>query len=87
LTKTVVEKMDGVGFWNRGLNHDSVQAPSIAGSAGTLDQTLRLEPRSLEFDDFESIKDFGSVMVTTMTKKSSGGSSVKDKEQLEMDYW
>ncbi|GFG26196.1 hypothetical protein IFM61606_06167 [Aspergillus udagawae] len=87
LTKTVVEKMDGVGFWNRGLNHDSVQAPSIAGSAGTLDQTVRLEPRSLEFDDFESIKDFGSVMVTTMTKKSSGGSSVKDKEQLEMDYW
>ncbi|KAG2006441.1 hypothetical protein GB937_008729 [Aspergillus fischeri] len=87
LTKTVVEKMDGVGFWGHGLDHDSVQAPSVAGSVGTLDQTVRLEPRSLEFDDFESIKEFGSVMVTTLTKKSSGGSSVKDKEQLEIDYW
>jgi hypothetical protein len=87
LTKTVVEKMDGVGFWNHGLDHDSVQAPSIAGSVGSLDQTVRLEPRSLEFDDSESIKEFRSIMVTTMTKKSSCGSSVKDKEQLEIDYW
>jgi hypothetical protein len=87
LTKTVVEKMDGVGFWNHGLDHDSVQAPSIAGSVGSLDQTVRLEPRSLDFDGSESIKEFGSIMVTTMTKESSCGSSVKDKEQLEIDYW
>ncbi|KAF4259946.1 hypothetical protein KXX16_001233 [Aspergillus fumigatus] len=87
LTKTVVEEMDGVGFWGHGLDHDSVQAPSITGSVGTLDQMVRLEPRSLDFDDFESIKKFGSVMATTLTKKSSGGSSAKDKEQLEIDYW
>ncbi|RHZ57805.1 uncharacterized protein CDV56_107287 [Aspergillus thermomutatus] len=96
LTKTVVEKMDGIGFWNHGLIHDTVQTPSVAGSDGTLlglpvalstDQTVQLEPRSLEFDDLESVKDFGSVMVTAMTKKSSAASSVKDKEQLEIDYW
>ncbi|RLM00707.1 hypothetical protein CFD26_107272 [Aspergillus turcosus] len=87
LTKTVVEKMDGVGFWNQGLNHDTVQAPSVSGSVGTLDQTVRLEPRSLEFDDLESIKEFGSVMVTTMTKKSSAASSEQEKEQLELNYW
>jgi hypothetical protein len=87
LTKTVVEKMDGVGFWNHGLNHDTVQASSVSGSVGTLDQTVRLEPRSLEFDDLESIKEFGSVMVTTMTKKSSAASSEQEKEQLELHYW
>lgn len=72
LTQVVVEKLDGVGYWNGRPGPDALQAPTIApnppttapGTCPTPGPEAKGEQKSLDFDQIEtiSISEVGSVV-------------------------
>ncbi|XHG03342.1 hypothetical protein AWENTII_006653 [Aspergillus wentii] len=99
LAKTVVEKIDGIGFRNCGPGEAARMA--AAATAGPVPMTgtlpgnpamsgtgnlVRVEQKCLEFEDLESIKDVGSAIVNTPMVKTPSGSSA-EVEQGDLDFW
>ncbi|KAF7594944.1 hypothetical protein BBP40_007752 [Aspergillus hancockii] len=98
LTKTVVEKMDGIGYWNCGPCVDAARVTAIGSqhapvnpgkpAASSVGPVINAEPKSLNFDELESIKEIGSVIAdASLAKKPNSASSAQIKEQIEREYW
>ncbi|KAH8429885.1 uncharacterized protein LDX57_007557 [Aspergillus melleus] len=102
VAKNIINKMDGVGYWNYNphADTDAVRLPppsslSIppASNALTLaslkNLTVKSDPKSFSFEELESIKDVGSAaMGVALTKKSSPIPSTKAMKQIEeVDFW
>ncbi|THC98518.1 hypothetical protein EYZ11_002026 [Aspergillus tanneri] len=97
LAKMVIEKIDGVGFWNFNPIAEAVRmAPvgSLDAPPGMLSvpatslpvANTKVEPKSFNHDELESIKEVGSATVD-VSKKSSSTPSAKLMEQIEEEYW
>ncbi|KAE8386756.1 hypothetical protein BDV23DRAFT_137912 [Aspergillus alliaceus] len=92
LTKAVVRKMNGVGFWNCGSyvgmpSAGSLNASGIPHKVGISSAMIKVEEKSLDFDELESIKEVGSDGDTPAAKNSNSASSAQNKEQIEKEYW
>ncbi|KAE8148413.1 hypothetical protein BDV25DRAFT_141797 [Aspergillus avenaceus] len=94
LTRAVVEKIDGVGNRNHGpidpsrlpvlgsVKTQVVASMPYASSKGTI---VKVVNRSLEFDELESIKEVGSVIVDVQ-RPCSTYSALKE-ELIEQEFW
>jgi hypothetical protein len=98
LTKAVVEKMDGVGFWNFGPCVDAARMTAVSSLhapvspekpvVSSVGMATKVEPKSLNFDELESIREVGSVIAdASLVEKANSPSSAQRKEQTEKEYW
>ena len=96
LTKSVVEKMDGIGYWNRGPCEAAAIAEAMApgmttmftGRPGSMD-VVRVEPKSLDFHDIKSIKHVGSD-VGGEAKEGAAPAvppTIEEQDLEDLEYW
>jgi hypothetical protein len=87
LTKTVVEKMDGIGYWNSGLAVEAVgNVPSRPLLKAGVSADRVVEPKSLSFDELESVKEVGSIVGDSKSKQFCVEESIKDTD-ADVGYW
>lgn len=72
LTKTVIEKLDGIGYWNSRPGLEPATAPTLAPNPATTvpgkppspEVETKAEQKSMDFDEIESVKEVGSIVAS-----------------------
>ncbi|KAL5357634.1 hypothetical protein BJX96DRAFT_172706 [Aspergillus floccosus] len=87
LTKEVVEKMDGIGYWNSGLAVEAADnVPSRPFLKAGVSVGRVVEPKSLSFDGPESVKEVGSIVGDSKSKQFCVEETIKATD-ADVGYW
>ncbi|RMJ26549.1 hypothetical protein PHISP_02596 [Aspergillus sp. HF37] len=85
LTQTVIEKLDGIGYWNNRPGLEPLPAPTLAPNPAATtvpakppspEVETKAEHKSMDFDEIESVKEVGSVVAPASAPVSVAAATV-----------